>query len=239
MSFSKRCTKRNVLQKISGLNRTQTAQSLAAASQNLPRNSGAGKLQCQNRANLLFSWVDPKQPSACSHSFAGFTGTWKARSCCRTRGLRKWKHVSRWKQQETVSFLDERLDMVFHLISDLNRTLCFCSTHSPFGAATQRKNKKDLFHRFQSILQKWHHHFAMHFVKKPFIATPHSLPGQVYSVSSYVGQNHIENELDHAVVWLDKAHVPGAAYTGMSRVSYGKNLLLGGLSIISPLCRTN
>lgn len=36
-------------------------------------------------------------------------------------------------------------------------------------------------------------------------------------------------ELDHAVVWLDKAHVPGAAYTGMSRVSYGKNLLLGGL----------
>ena len=36
-------------------------------------------------------------------------------------------------------------------------------------------------------------------------------------------------ELEHAVVWLDRPHVPGAAYTAMSRVSYGQNLLLGGL----------
>ena len=36
-------------------------------------------------------------------------------------------------------------------------------------------------------------------------------------------------ELEHAVVWLDRPHVPGAAYTAMSRVSYGTNLLLGGM----------
>jgi hypothetical protein len=35
-------------------------------------------------------------------------------------------------------------------------------------------------------------------------------------------------ELKHAVLWLDVPHVPGAAYTGMSRVSFGKDLLLGG-----------
>ena len=36
-------------------------------------------------------------------------------------------------------------------------------------------------------------------------------------------------ELEHAVVWLDRPRVPGAAYTAMSRVSYGTNLLLGGM----------
>lgn len=35
-------------------------------------------------------------------------------------------------------------------------------------------------------------------------------------------------ELPHAILWLDRPHVPGAAYTGMSRVAYGSNLLLGG-----------
>ena len=35
-------------------------------------------------------------------------------------------------------------------------------------------------------------------------------------------------ELAHATVWLDVPHVPGAAYTAMSRVAYGKDLLLGG-----------
>ncbi|CAE8608166.1 unnamed protein product, partial [Polarella glacialis] len=35
-------------------------------------------------------------------------------------------------------------------------------------------------------------------------------------------------ELPHVTLWLDKPHVPGAAYTGMSRVAYGRDLLIGG-----------
>ncbi|CAE8670521.1 unnamed protein product [Polarella glacialis] len=35
-------------------------------------------------------------------------------------------------------------------------------------------------------------------------------------------------ELPHVTLWLDKPHVPGAAYTGMSRVAYGRDLLTGG-----------
>ena len=46
-------------------------------------------------------------------------------------------------------------------------------------------------------------------------------------------------ELEHAVVWLDRPHVPGAAYTAMSRVFYGANLLLGGmLTPDNPLVAT-
>jgi hypothetical protein len=36
------------------------------------------------------------------------------------------------------------------------------------------------------------------------------------------------SELKHVTLWLDKANVPGAAYTGMSRVAYGRDLLLAG-----------
>ena len=35
-------------------------------------------------------------------------------------------------------------------------------------------------------------------------------------------------ELKHVTLWMDAAHIPGAAYTGMSRVSYGRDLLIGG-----------
>jgi len=35
-------------------------------------------------------------------------------------------------------------------------------------------------------------------------------------------------ELPHVTLWLDVPHVPGAAYTGMSRVAYGRDLLIGG-----------
>eukprot|EP00435_Cladocopium_sp_Y103_P067628 s916_g30.t1 len=35
-------------------------------------------------------------------------------------------------------------------------------------------------------------------------------------------------ELDHVVLWLDAQYVPGAAYTAMSRVRCGKDLLTGG-----------
>lgn len=34
--------------------------------------------------------------------------------------------------------------------------------------------------------------------------------------------------LAHAVLWLGAKNIPGAAYTGMSRVEYGAQLLLGG-----------
>ncbi|CAE8716271.1 unnamed protein product [Polarella glacialis] len=36
------------------------------------------------------------------------------------------------------------------------------------------------------------------------------------------------SELAHVTLWLDRPHVPGAAYTGMSRVAYGRDLLIGG-----------
>ena len=36
-------------------------------------------------------------------------------------------------------------------------------------------------------------------------------------------------ELPHVTLWLDVPHVPGAAYTGMSRVAYQRDLLLGGI----------
>lgn len=48
-------------------------------------------------------------------------------------------------------------------------------------------------------------------------------PGYASTVLKMAG-----SELPHAVLWLDVPHVPGAAYTGMSRVSFGKDLLLGG-----------
>jgi len=35
-------------------------------------------------------------------------------------------------------------------------------------------------------------------------------------------------ELPHVTLWLDVPHVPAAAYTGMSRVAYGRDLLIGG-----------
>ena len=48
-------------------------------------------------------------------------------------------------------------------------------------------------------------------------------PGYASTVLKMAG-----SELAHAVLWLDVPHVPGAAYTGMSRVSFGKDLLIGG-----------
>ncbi len=35
-------------------------------------------------------------------------------------------------------------------------------------------------------------------------------------------------ELSHVTLWLDRPFTPGAAYTAMSRVSYGRDVLLGG-----------
>jgi hypothetical protein len=35
-------------------------------------------------------------------------------------------------------------------------------------------------------------------------------------------------ELPHVTLWMDAEHIPGAAYTGMSRVQYGRDLLIGG-----------
>jgi hypothetical protein len=48
-------------------------------------------------------------------------------------------------------------------------------------------------------------------------------PGYASTVLKMAG-----SELKHAVLWLDAPWVPGAAYTGMSRVSFGKDLLMGG-----------
>lgn len=48
-------------------------------------------------------------------------------------------------------------------------------------------------------------------------------PGYASTVLKMAGA-----ELPHAVLWLDVPHQPGAAYTGMSRVQYRKDLLLGG-----------
>ena len=36
-------------------------------------------------------------------------------------------------------------------------------------------------------------------------------------------------ELEHVTVFLDAEGVPGAAYTALSRVSYGENFLIGGV----------
>ena len=47
--------------------------------------------------------------------------------------------------------------------------------------------------------------------------------GYASTVIKYIGA-----ELPHLVLWLDKPHVPGAAYTGMSRVKFGENCLIGG-----------
>ena len=35
-------------------------------------------------------------------------------------------------------------------------------------------------------------------------------------------------ELPHVTLWLDRPKTPGAAYTGMSRLAYGRDLLIGG-----------
>lgn len=48
-------------------------------------------------------------------------------------------------------------------------------------------------------------------------------PGYANTVLKMAG-----SELPHVVFWLDAEHVPGAAYTGMSRVRRGADLLLGG-----------
>ena len=48
-------------------------------------------------------------------------------------------------------------------------------------------------------------------------------PGYASTVLKMAGA-----ELKHAILWLDTPHVPGAAHTGMSRVSYGRDLLMGG-----------
>ena len=39
-------------------------------------------------------------------------------------------------------------------------------------------------------------------------------------------------ELDHAVVFLDATSVPGAAYTAMSRVRHGKDVMLAGALVV-------
>ena len=49
-------------------------------------------------------------------------------------------------------------------------------------------------------------------------------PGYASTVLKMAG-----SELRHAILWLDVPHIPGAAYTGMSRVSFGKDILIGGL----------
>ena len=48
-------------------------------------------------------------------------------------------------------------------------------------------------------------------------------PGYANTVLKMAG-----SELPHCIFWLDAEHVPGAAYTGMSRVRRGADLLLGG-----------
>lgn len=48
-------------------------------------------------------------------------------------------------------------------------------------------------------------------------------PGYASTVLKMAGA-----EVPHAVLWLDQPHIPAAAYTGMSRVAYGSQLLLGG-----------
>lgn len=48
-------------------------------------------------------------------------------------------------------------------------------------------------------------------------------PGYAGTVLKYQG-----SELPHVTLWLDSDKSPGAAYTGMSRVAYGKDLLIGG-----------
>ena len=48
-------------------------------------------------------------------------------------------------------------------------------------------------------------------------------PGYASTVLKLAGA-----ELPHCVLWLDVPNVPGAAYTGMSRVQYSKDLLIGG-----------
>ena len=48
-------------------------------------------------------------------------------------------------------------------------------------------------------------------------------PGYASTVLKLAGA-----ELPHCVLWLDVPNVPGAACTGMSRVQYSKDLLIGG-----------
>ena len=48
-------------------------------------------------------------------------------------------------------------------------------------------------------------------------------PGYASTVMKYQGA-----ELDHVTLYLDTQHVPGAAYTAMSRVKKGKDILIGG-----------
>jgi hypothetical protein len=48
-------------------------------------------------------------------------------------------------------------------------------------------------------------------------------PGYASTVLKFQGA-----ELRHATLFLDAANVPGAAYTAMSRVSYGNQCLIGG-----------
>ena len=49
-------------------------------------------------------------------------------------------------------------------------------------------------------------------------------PGYADTIVKFQGA-----ELPHVTVYLDKPAIPGAAYTALSRVSYGKDVLLGGV----------
>ena len=49
-------------------------------------------------------------------------------------------------------------------------------------------------------------------------------PGYADTIVKFQGA-----ELPHVTVYLDKPGIPGAAYTALSRVSYGKDVLLGGV----------
>ena len=48
-------------------------------------------------------------------------------------------------------------------------------------------------------------------------------PGYASTIIKFAGA-----ELPHVTLWLDCPNIPGAAYTGMSRVAYGRDLLIGG-----------
>ena len=104
---------------------------------------------------------------------------------------------------------------------------------------TKNVNKKEHFvNGMRCVVEGWDergqslrvrtstgHHIAVWHYTDPKTDTTYfpARPGYASTVLKFQGA-----ELKHVTLWLNVPFVPGAAYTAMSRVSYGKDILIGG-----------